>query len=179
MKHFKKLVGENIYLSPMDIDDAKYYAKWFNDCYITDNLGATSLLASVQSEQQWIESNINNYAFSVVTLKDDILIGDCCITNINHIRQCAEIGLLIGEKSNHNKGYGTEILNLLLNYSFNHLNLNNIMLRVFSFNDIAIHTYKKVGFKEMGRRRQSYYLNNKFYDEIYMDILKEEFLKNC
>lgn len=179
MKYFKKLVGENIYLSPMDIDDAQCYAKWFNDCYITDNLGATSILSSVQSEQQWIESNINNYAFSVITLKDDILIGNCSIMNINHIRQCAEIGLFIGEKSNHNKGYGTEMLKLLLNYSFNYLNLNNIMLRVFSFNDIAIHTYKKVGFKEMGRRRQSYYLNNKFYDEIYMDILKEEFLKNC
>lgn len=179
MKYFKKLVGENIYLSPMDIDDAQCYAKWFNDCYITDNLGATSILSSVQSEQQWIESNINNYAFSIITLKDDILIGNCSIMNINHIRQCAEIGLFIGEKSNHNKGYGTEMLKLLLNYSFNYLNLNNIMLRVFSFNDIAIHTYKKVGFKEMGRRRQSYYLNNKFYDEIYMDILKEEFLKNC
>lgn len=179
MKYFKKLVGENIYLSPMDIDDAQCYAKWFNDCYITDNLGATSILSSVQSEQQWIESNINNYAFSVITLKDDILIGNCSIMNINHIRQCAEIGLFIGEKSNHNKGYGTEMLKLLLNYSFNYLNLNNIMLRVFSFNNIAIHTYKKVGFKEMGRRRQSYYLNNKFYDEIYMDILKEEFLKNC
>lgn len=179
MKYFKKLVGENIYLSPMDIDDAQCYAKWFNDCYITDNLGATSILSSVQSEQQWIESNINNYAFSVITLKDDILIGNCSIMNINHIRQCAEIGLFIGEKSNHNKGYGTEMLKLLLNHSFNYLNLNNIMLRVFSFNDIAIHTYKKVGFKEMGHRRQSYYLNNKFYDEIYMDILKEEFLKNC
>lgn len=179
MKYFKKLVGENIYLSPMDIDDAQYFAKWFNDCYITDNVGATSILSSVQSEQQWIESNINNYTFSVITLKDDILIGNCSIMNINHIRQCAEIGLFIGEKNNHNKGYGTEMLKLLLNYSFNYLNLNNIMLRVFSFNDIAIHIYKKVGFKEMGRRRQSYYLNNKFYDEIYMDILKEEFLKNC
>lgn len=122
---------------------------------------------------------MNNYMFSVVTLKDDILIGDCGISNINHIRQCAEIGLFIGDKDNHNKGYGTEMLKLLLSYSFNHLNLNNIMLKVFSFNDIAIHTYKKVGFKEIGRRRQSYYLNNKFYDEIYMDILKEEFLKNC
>jgi len=28
--------------------------------------------------------------------------------------------------------------------------------------------------KEIGRRRQSYYLKGKFYDDVYMDILKSE-----
>lgn len=47
MKYFKKLVGENIYLSPMNIDDAQHYAKWLNDCSITDNLGCTWLYFSL------------------------------------------------------------------------------------------------------------------------------------
>lgn len=54
---------------------------------------------------------------------------------------------------------------------------NNIMLKVFSFNENAIICYKKVGFKEFGRRRQSYFLKNKFYDEVYMDLLREEWQK--
>ena len=53
------------------------------------------------------------------------------------------------------------------------------MLGVMSFNERAIACYKKVGFKEIGRRRQSYYLNGKYYDSVYMDILKEEFKKEC
>ena len=52
------------------------------------------------------------------------------------------------------------------------------MLKVFSFNERAISCYKKVGFKEMGRRRQSYYLKGKFYNDVYMDILREEFINN-
>jgi RimJ/RimL family protein N-acetyltransferase len=93
---------------------------------------------------------------------------------VDQIRQCAEVGLLIGEEENRSKGYGEEVLKLLLDYGFQYLNLNNVMLRVFSFNERAIQCYKKVGFKEMGRRRQSYYLKGKFHDEVYMDILKCE-----
>ena len=31
MKYFKKLVGDKIYLSPRNIEDAEIYAKWIND----------------------------------------------------------------------------------------------------------------------------------------------------
>lgn len=92
--------------------------------------------------------------------------------------QCGTVGLFIGDEENRNNGYGQDTLNLLLDYGFNYLNLKNIMLKVFSFNERAINCYKKVGFKEIGRRRQSYYLKGKFYDDVYMDILREEFINN-
>ena len=90
------------------------------------------------------------------------------------MRQCAEVGLFIGDEENRNKGYGAEALNLLLDYCFDYLNVNNVMLKVFSFNERAINCYRKLGFKEIGRRRQSYYLKGKFYDQVFMDILKSE-----
>ena len=31
MKYFKKLVGDKIYLSPRNIEDAELYVKWMND----------------------------------------------------------------------------------------------------------------------------------------------------
>ena len=77
-----------------------------------------------------------------------------------------------------NKGYGAEVLNLLLDYGFNYLNMNNIMLNVKSFNERAIACYKKVGFKEYGRRREAYFLNGKYYDHVFMDILAREFEGN-
>lgn len=48
------------------------------------------------------------------------------------------------------------------------------MLGVFSFNQRAIACYQKVGFREVGRRQECYYVEGRFYDEIYMDILKSE-----
>ena len=44
-----------------------------------------------------------------------------------------------------------------------------------AFNKRAIRCYEKSGFKEVGRRREAYYLNGKYYDIITMDILKKEF----
>lgn len=34
---------------------------------------------------------------------------------------------------------------------------------------------KKCGFKEFGRRHQAVYINGKYYDKIYMEILKDNF----
>ena len=60
---------------------------------------------------------------------------------------------------------------------FDYLNLNNIMLNVYSFNENAISCYRKVGFKEFGRRREAIMKKNERYDIIYMDIIREEYYK--
>jgi len=87
----------------------------------------------------------------------------------------AMLGIVIGEKACWNKGYGQDATKLLLDYGFNLLNLNNIMLGVFSFNERAVNCYRKVGFKEIGRRRQARIIGGKKFDVILMDILAEEF----
>ena len=101
--------------------------------------------------------------------------GNCGLHQIDSLRQCAEVGLFIGEEENRGKGYGVDVLTLLLAHAFDTLNLNNVMLRVFAFNDQAIRCYEKVGFREMGRRRQSYYVRGQFHDEVFLDILREDF----
>ena len=85
-----------------------------------------------------------------------------------------EVGLFIGEEENRSKGYGTEALSLHVEYGFNYLNLKNIMLKVFSFNKRAIKSYEKIGFKVFGKRTEDYYLNGKWYDEYFMEILRKE-----
>lgn len=82
---------------------------------------------------------------------------------------------MIGDKNYWDQGYGREAIELVLNYGFNILNLNNIMLNVYSFNKRAITCYENIGFKEIGRRREAYILGKRKYDEIHMDILADEF----
>ena len=120
-------------------------------------------------------SGIGNYQFAIVKQENDELIGNCSLHDLDLINGRATVGIFIGDKENRGKGYGSETLELLLSYGFNHLNLNNIMLTVYSFNEPAIACYKKVGFKEIGRRREAYFKNNERYDEIFMDIIRSEF----
>lgn len=176
MKYFKKLIGERIYLSPVNIEDVEKYVEWFCDFKMTDGLGRSGELMTIKGEKEYLENATNNKLdFAIVKLENDELIGNCGFNEIDHKHRKGEIGLFIGDENNRSKGYGKEILKILLDYGFNYLNLNNIMLRVKSFNERAINCYKKVGFKEIGRRRESYFLNGKYYDDIYMDILASEF----
>lgn len=175
--YFKKIEGKRVYLSPMCVEDAEKYVKWMNDFKVTDGLNGSKNLVTVESEREWIEKNNKdgNFQFAIVKQENDELIGNCSLHNLDLINGRATVGIFIGDKENRGKGYGSEALELLLSYGFNHLNLNNIMLTVYSFNEPAIFCYKKVGFKEIGRRREAYFKNNERYDEIYMDIIRSEF----
>lgn len=177
--YYKKIEGERIYLSPMCIEDAPKYVKWMNDFKVTDGINSSAKVITLENEIKWLEENCKtgNYNFAIVKKENDELIGICSFHDIDKIYGTATVGIFIGEEENRNKGYGREALNLLISYGFDYLNLYNIMLNVYSFNKNAINCYKKVGFKEFGRRRNAIMQKNKRYDIIYMDIIREEFYK--
>jgi len=176
MKYFKKITGERVYLSPMNVEDANIFTKWMNDFKVTDGVGNSKVLITEELEKIWLEERTkqNTFNFSIIKLENDELMGNCGIMDIDNVNRVGTIGIFIGEEENRGKGFGLETINLLLEYGFKYLNLNNIMLKVMSFNQRAINSYKKAGFKEFGRR-QSYFINGEYYDDIHMDILSSEF----
>lgn len=180
MKYLKKLESENLYLSPMMMDDAPLYVKWLNDYRVTDGIGKTKDVTTLENEIEYLQevTKNGNYNFGIVTKENEELIGTCSLMNIKQVDQTAELGIFIGEEEARGKGYGTEAIKMIMDYGFNTLNLHTIYLGVYSFNEEAIACYKKVGFKEAGRIREAKYHNGKRYDDIKMDILKEEFYKS-
>lgn len=48
------------------------------------------------------------------------------------------------------------------------------MLRLYEFNKAALRCYEKAGFRVMGRRTQSYYVNGHYFDEIFMEMLPQD-----
>ena len=179
MKLFKKLVGDNIYLSPNTADEEiiEKFTEWLNDFEVTDYTGRSAQVVTLEGERKWFENypTDNNQTFFIVRKEDDKVIGNIGLHRIDKMNRTATLGIFIGDKSERNKGYGTETVRLILDYGFNYLNLNSIKLDVMEFNERAITCYKKCGFKEYGRRRKCYFLNGKYYDKVEMDILPEEF----
>jgi RimJ/RimL family protein N-acetyltransferase len=49
------------------------------------------------------------------------------------------------------------------------------MLRVYGYNQRAIKSYEKAGFKHIGTRRESLHRNLKKHDILFMDLLVNEF----
>ena len=175
MKYFEKIKGDRIYLSPIRIEDAELYVEWLNDKDISDNLAKHSKVTTLEGEKAWIQKHADDYIFGIVLKEKNRLIGNVGLTEVDLIGRSATLGIFIGDKNEQNKGYGREAIKIILNYGFNTLNLNNIMLGVLSFNEKAIKTYKKVGFKTFGVRKSCVYKDGLFYDYIYMQILKDQF----
>lgn len=179
MKYFKKLLGDRIYLSPRNKEDAEKFTEWMNDFFVTDYLGRSGNLQSLEGERRYLEEGYNLEAtFSIVTKDSDKMIGTISLENINRTHQTATLGIFIGERGFLSKGYGTEAIRLILDYGFRYMNLHSINLDLLSFNERALKCYKKCGFKETGRHRESRFVNGKWYDTISMDILENEFTES-
>jgi len=176
MKYFKKIIGERIYLSPMSTEDIPQYTEWLNDLRTTINLGFANQVLSLEKEKEaFADLQKGRYNFAAVRLADNQLLGNCGLFDIDQINGTGTVGLFIGDPVNRSQGYGTEMLQLILDFGFNILNLHNIKLIVHAYNQAGVRCYFKAGFKEIGRRRECHTIAGKKYDEIYMDILSSEY----
>ena len=180
MKYFKKLVGDRIYLSPKGTseEEIEKFTKWMNDFEVTDYIGRTSQLMTLEEEKTFLENmsktdEVRN--FSIIELNSDKLIGTIGLEHINWIKRNAVLGIFIGDNEFRNNGYGTEAIKLLLEYGFRYLNLHSIKLDLISINERAHKCYLKCGFKDTGASREEIFLNGKYYDKLHMDILETEF----
>ena len=161
----------------MDINDAEKYSEWLNDLEVISNLTIYSSVINTETEKEFLAKLSKEQNYSIVDNATDKLIGSCGFADLDHLNQTAEAGIVIGDKNYWNKGYGTEAMVLLLDYGFKVLNLRNVMLRVYSFNERAIRSYEKAGFKKIGNRREALRRGDKSFDIILMDILYEDFCK--
>lgn len=180
MMYFKKIVGDRIYLSPKGVNEESIetYTKWMNDFNVTDYIGRSSGVTTLSGEKEWLENNSkisDKRDFDIVDLDTDKLIGSITLEHIDTISRTAVLGIFIGEEDYRNKGYGTEAINLLLEYGFRYLNLHSIRLDLLDVNERAHRCYLKCGFKDSGRTREAIFLNGKYYDKLHMDILEKEY----
>jgi len=145
-----------------------------NNRVIADTYGGHHNLVTTASAKKVVEG-LEGIRFDMVLLDGDVLIGHISLHDIDHFNRHAFLGIVIGESEYHSKGYGAEAVRLVLDYGFKTLNLHNIMLSVHADNHAGIACYKKVGFKDAGRRREWLFKDGKYIDVIYMDILAHEF----
>jgi RimJ/RimL family protein N-acetyltransferase len=173
------LYGKRIRLRGNERSDLPKFVEWLNDPEVQRYL-SMSLPISQAAEEQWFENMLKRPPEEQslgIEIKDGEgwrLIGNCGIFDINWRSRSAEVGLFIGDKSCWNKGYGTEVLRLLLRHGFGTMNLNRIFLRVDAENLGGIRAYKKAGFVHEARLRESNFREGKYCDDLIMSVLRSE-----
>lgn len=84
--------------------------------------------------------------------------------------------ITIGERNAWGLGYGTEATELMLRHAFERLGLHRVGLSVFEFNDRARRSYEKAGFVLEGRLRQAIARDGRWWDELQMGAIRDEWL---
>jgi RimJ/RimL family protein N-acetyltransferase len=173
------IYGEHIRLRAAEREDVKKFCVWVNDPEVTRYLSLYLPMSRVD-EENWFDSMTKRDQSEktlVIEARDGNgwkMIGNCGVFGIDPVNRLGELGIMIGEKDEWNKGYGTETMTLLLRHSFDTLNLNRAYLQVYAENTPAKRSYEKAGFVEECRLRQAVYKHGRYDDVIVMSVLRSE-----
>jgi RimJ/RimL family protein N-acetyltransferase len=74
------------------------------------------------------------------------------------------------------KGYGTEAARLLLEAAFNNSIAHVIGCSAPEWNPVGIDFAESLGFKRAGASRRSGFIDGKFFDRFYFDMLRDEYM---
>ncbi len=177
--------GEKVNLRAIKESDLKLCVEYLNDLEIKLNLDDDPPMPlNEDMEKEWYNEYIKRkdiykgFNFAIET-KEGKFIGTCGANEIAPKNRVATIGIFIGDREFLGKGYGTDALRLLINFLFKEININKVALNVFSFNERAIKSYQKCGFKIDAVGREAIFRFGKYHDEYHMSILKEEYQEGC
>ena len=171
--HF--IEGQNIYLREVresDVND-DYYA-WMNDPEVTQFLEVRFYPQSSQRIAEFVkgvDADRNNVFLAIINRSTGRHIGNIKLGPINWIHRIAEIGLLLGEKTDWGKGYATEAIRLVTEYAFKTLNLRKVTAGCYANNVGSEKAFLKAGFAKEGIRKDHFFLNGSYVDLVLLGLI--------
>ncbi|WP_429714976.1 GNAT family N-acetyltransferase [Bacillus rhizoplanae] len=173
----KFLTGKDIVLKRITPEDYK-------DFFLIEDVMESRLLMNddipyppTQSDHEkflnGISSDKDSYVFGIHPKEENKLIGTIGIFSVNWKNSTCVVGISMGPNFQ-GKGYGTDAMKTLVSFIFNYMNINKIKLNVFGFNQRAIRSYEKCGFKKEGILREELFRFGKFNDIYAMGLLRSE-----
>lgn len=178
------LKGKLVHLAAVDPEEAsKAFASWNPDSELKRLLDSgPARQSSAKSTKEWLEKELGEcgdhmFWFTIRSVEGDQLLGDITLDVANWAARDAFVGLGIGPRDFWGKGYGTEAMQLVLEYAFLEVNLRRVTLTVFEYNPRAIRSYEKTGFRHEGRARGALFREGRRWDMLYMSILRADWME--
>lgn len=175
------LVGEKVYLRPLDIDDVNQkYLNWINDGEVISQLATIfpTPLYKLESFVKSILDNTNYVFFAIIEKETNKHIGNIKLGPINWINRMSNYGLMLGDKDSWGKGYAQESFILLLKYAFERLNLHKIWDMAATSNIASIKANQKVGFIIEAELKEHTFKNGKYEDVVVLSLLAKDYFRN-
>jgi RimJ/RimL family protein N-acetyltransferase len=141
----------NVYIRPLQIEDAAISYLWRNDEEIWKYTGSRpDLEITYDIERDWIVKAISekiSKRFAIIV--DGVYVGNIQLTNLT--KQDAQYHIFIGDKDYWGKGIAFLGTQQLIEYAKNELKLNSIYLFVSPNHEKAIKLYERSGFVQVSK----------------------------
>lgn len=171
------LKGEKIYLRALEPEDLDFLFEIENNEDFWE-VSATSTPYSRYVLKQYLE-NAHRDIYEVKQLRLVICEYDHSCTGLIDLfdfeprHRRAAIGIIIKNRSNRNKGFGTEALKLLCDYCFTHLDLHQVYANVGVNNTSSKLLFKKSGFVLTAQKKDWNLINGSFQDELTYQLINK------
>ena len=170
--------GNNIYLDEMKFSFiGKTYLSWMNDKTVNQFLESSFQRWTIIKLKQYISEitiDLHNLFLAIVLKNGNKHIGNIKIGPINTFHKFADLGLVIGDKSEWGKGYGTEAINLATDYAFQKLKLHKMSAGVYANNIASYKAFIKAGYAKIGIMKKHRLYKGKYVDEIIVEKINDK-----
>jgi RimJ/RimL family protein N-acetyltransferase len=142
---------------PANRDD---FVRWYRDPEIAvllrhDLRPLTETQARGYFESIVMPASARNTCWAIHEHGTDRFIGSTAVTDIDQRAASSKFRIVIGEKEDWSRGFGSEATLLVAHEAFTNLGLRTIRLEVFTHNQRAFRAYQRVGFLETGRHTET------------------------
>lgn len=170
------IIGERICFRAIEISDKKMLLDIINDSELEHNLGGWSFPISEINQEEWIRSlkPTSDQLRCIISLKEsNVAIGTVILSEIDYKNGTAEVHIKLHPETQ-SKGYGTEAINLIIDYAFMELRLNCIYASVNSYNVNSQKLFEKCGFEKEGILRARIYKKSCYHDVYSYSLVRED-----
>ncbi|MHB2018374.1 MAG: GNAT family N-acetyltransferase [Candidatus Xenobia bacterium] len=149
---------------------------WGNDPELISFTGMSPYPKSLWEIEKWYEGVLTNANARLFTIKtnEGEYIGNIELNSIDwRVGKC-ELGLMLGEKTFWNQGWGAEAIQGAVKFAFEHMRMERVSARVLDFNLRAQKCFEKCGFKREGVERHAFFAEGRYHDIVMFGILRGE-----
>ena len=172
------LEGGGVRLRPFTLGDAAARRAWGWHSAIERSYGAVRATGpmSQDEERAWADDVATRSSETFWAVEaGGALVGHATVHAIDHADRRARFAIGLFSPDQMSRGTGKTATRLALRHAFGSLRLHRVDLRVLAFNAAAIACYRRCGFVEEGRERETCLMADQWYDDLVMAVLDREF----
>lgn len=172
------LKGQNIYLRALEPEDLEFVYAVENDEDIWEVSNTVTPYSKFLIRQYLENAHQDIYEAKQLRLAicknaTSVAIGLIDLFDFDVKNKRAGVGIIIQNEMDRNSGFGKEALGLMIDYSFQQLQLHQLFANIGTDNKASLTLFTTFGFEEIGVKKDWNFTNNAFHDEAVFQLIKK------